>query len=431
MTLGAEMPIIKSVNYLKIAPDVLWRALLRSAVQPGEMRMADTPAEGEKGPPLCWLCAPRDGTAGKERSVGKRRGETGEMERKRIPMKKLFARVLAAAMLVSLFSVNALAADGYSAQTVTDYDGNSYSFSSAKVEKQDLTIDWVEGDTLEEKNATVITMEPGSTLQVSGKNILAWNRYMPSADTGNCSILYDGTVSEEEGNRSYTTDELFGYNDYWKAEVVMVSFVESFDSKTGGKNAYIVLGDEDVQPEPEPEQPQQVFSDVAPTDWYAGFVQTVYEKGLFAGTGDGTFAPNANMTYAEFFTVLSQFDEVLGVTPVEGGEWYDAYVQWAQPYLPQNMKFEPTAPITRQDMAALMGNFIDLYGAESDGFVNEGSAVYTDADDIAGYARDSVQLCYRLGIMSGGDDGSFAPQATATRAQVAVVMVQMARVMGK
>ena len=33
--------------------------------------------------------------------------------------------------------------------------------------------------------------------------------------------------------------------------------------------------------------------------------------------------------------------------------------------------------------------------------------------------------------MSGGDDGSFAPMATATRAQVAVTMVQMARVMGR
>ena len=64
--------------------------------------------------------------------------------------------------------------------------------------------------------------------------------------------------------------------------------------------------------------------------------------------------------------------------------------------------------------------------------VGAGAATtYTDADDIAGYARGSVQLCYRLGIMSGGDDGSFAPLATATRAQVAVVMVQMARVMGK
>ena len=190
-----------------------------------------------------------------------------------------------------------------------------------------------------------------------------------------------------------------------------------------------------TEPEPEepeePEQPQQIFSDVAPTAWYAGFVETVYEKGLFAGAGDGTFAPEANMTYAEFLTVLSQFSgETL--TPVTGGAWYDTYVQWAQPLIPAGMAedFDPVAPITRQDMAALFGTFLSLYDYSAE-TVNPGQAEYTDAASIADYADGGVQLCYQLGIMSGGDDGSFAPEATATRAQVAVTMVQMARVMGK
>ena len=343
-------------------------------------------------------------------------------------MKKLFARVLAAAMLVSLFSVNTLAADGYGPLTVSDAQKNTYSFQSAKLEQRPLFIegvDYSEDGTVTEDAATFLVMEPGSTVTVTGEDYLFWEHYKINPDTGNYYNMFDGMVGSTEGNRTYTTDELFGYSDHWGADVVMVSFNKDWGSAENDfklETYYVVLGDAASQPEPQ--QPQQIFSDVAPTAWYAGFVQTVYEKGLFAGTGDGTFAPNANMTYAEFFTVLSQFDEVLGVTPVEGGEWYDAYVQWAQPYIPQNMKFEPTAPITRQDMAALMGNFIDLYGAESDGFVNEGSAVYTDADDIAGYARDSVQLCYRLGIMSGGDDGSFAPQATATRAQVATILMR-------
>ena len=339
-------------------------------------------------------------------------------------MKKLLARALAAAMLVSLFSVNTLAADGYGAQTMTDYDGTKYSFSSAKVEKKSLSIDWVEGEVMKEENVTVITMEPGSTLEVAGKDIVVWDKYKHSADSGNYSILYDGTVGEYEGNRSYTTDQLFGYNEYWKADVVMVSFTESFSSQTGSKMAYIVLGDK-------AEQPERIFSDVDPNAWYASFVETVYEKGLFAGAGDGTFAPEANMTYAEFLTVLSQFSgETL--TPVTGGAWYDTYVQWAQPLIPAGMaeNFNPTAPITRQDMAALFGTFLSLYDHSGE-TVNPGQASYKDAGAIADYAQSGVQLCYQLGIMSGGSDGTFNPQATATRAQVAVTMVQMARVMGK
>ena len=189
-------------------------------------------------------------------------------------------------------------------------------------------------------------------------------------------------------------------------------------------------GSGSTEPEPEPER---IFTDVAPDAWYASFVETVYEKGLFAGAGNGTFAPEANMTYAEFLTVLSQFSGE-PLTPVTGGAWYDTYVSWAREkeLIPAGMaeNFNPTAPITRQDMAALFGTFLGCYD-HSNETVNPGQASYTDAGSIADYAQSGVQLCYQLGIMSGGSDGTFAPQATATRAQVAVTMVQMARVMGR
>ena len=92
--------------------------------------------------------------------------------------------------------------------------------------------------------------------------------------------------------------------------------------------------------------------------------------------------------------------------------------------------FKPTAPITRQDMAALFASFLETYNVSYDK-VMEGNSAYTDAASISGYAAQGVNVCYQAGIMSGGSDGSFAPQATATRAQVAVTMVQMARIMGR
>lgn len=212
--------------------------------------------------------------------------------------------------------------------------------------------------------------------------------------------------------------------------IYMIQVYSDIDGYAG--DAWVTAeGSGSGQPDPEPEQPERIFSDVDPNAWYASFVETVYEKGLFAGAGDGTFAPEANMTYAEFLTVLSQFSgETL--TPVTGGAWYDTYVQWAQPLIPAGMaeNFNPTAPITRQDMAALFGTFLSLYDHSGE-TVNPGPASYKDAGAIADYAQSGVQLCYQLGIMSGGSDGTFNPQATATRAQVAVTMVQMARVMGK
>ena len=183
----------------------------------------------------------------------------------------------------------------------------------------------------------------------------------------------------------------------------------------------------------QPEQPATVagFTDVAADAWYASFVKTVAEKGLFSGKGNGIFAPNDSMTYAEFLVVLSQFSGET-VTPVEGGAWYEGYVNWAQPLIPAGMAegFNPNAPITRQDMAALFGTFLNAYDYSAEP-VNQNDPAFTDAVSIADYADSGVELCYQLGIMSGKDNNRFDPAGTTTRAEVAVTMTQMARVMGR
>lgn len=179
------------------------------------------------------------------------------------------------------------------------------------------------------------------------------------------------------------------------------------------------------------EQPAAVagFRDVSADSWYAGYVEAVAEKGLFSGKGEGIFGPEDQMTYAEFLVVLSQFSS----EPIPGsaGAWYQGYVDWAEGagLIPDEMQtFVPDAPITRQDMAALFGSFLNVYD-HSGGAVNEGEASFADAGSIADYAADGVQICYQLGIMSGKDGGVFDPMGTATRAEVAVTMVQMARIM--
>ena len=172
------------------------------------------------------------------------------------------------------------------------------------------------------------------------------------------------------------------------------------------------------------------FSDVPADAWYAGYVETVAEKGLFSGNEDGTFAPEANMTYAQFLVVLSQFsgDAISGAE----GAWYQGYVNWANEagLIPAGMQqgFNPDAAITRQDMAALFGSFLNTYDHSGE-TVNSGEASFADAGSIADYAADGVQTCYELGIMSGKDGGVFDPMGTATRAEVAVTMVQMAHIM--
>ena len=217
----------------------------------------------------------------------------------------------------------------------------------------------------------------------------------------------------------------------WEARVLVESSGESVYITTPLTFTVVAAGT--LPEEPEPEQPAQTFTDVTPDAWYYSFVETVAEKGLFAGNGDGTFAPENNMTYAEFLAVLFQFSG--DTLPANSGpNWYDNHVQWAKNsgVIPSAMLagFDPEAAITRQDMAALFGSFLTRYDYEA-APVNTGTPSFSDESDIAGYAKDGVTLCYQLGIMGGNDDGTFAPGNTAIRAEVAVTMVQMARVMGR
>ena len=238
--------------------------------------------------------------------------------------------------------------------------------------------------------------------------------------------------------RNLSTGEYqYGINQQFTLPETGAYELTAFDEGIWTTTAYVMASGGSVQPdpepEPEPEQPATVagFTDVSSGAWYAGYVETVAEKGLFSGNEDGTFGPEDNMTYAQFLVVLSQFSgEPL---PASEGAWYQSYVDWAGEagLIPAGMtSFSPDASITRQDMAALFGNFLAAYDHSGEA-VNEGEASFSDAASIADYAAEGVQTCYELGLMSGNEDGTFAPQDTATRAEVAVTMTQMARVMGR
>ena len=421
-------------------------------------------------------------------------------------MRKLLARVLAAAMVVGLLSVPAFAYDvpdntlleasnpSSGSTTVTDNAGKSYTvyrypavtvFTSRSAMtnfervrnlstgeyqygiNQQFTLPetgayeliafdegiWSTEAYVTAEGSGSVDPEPEATWYKTPDN--RWI-YSDAASTGSVTVTdYEGTsqtvyqypvgtaFSIQSGQMTGGAHTIFLTGLYDLATGTSLSLhnwtlpasgcykLEAYDSWGGPTTyAYVTAGDGSSQPEPEPER---IFSDVAPDAWYAGFVQTVYEKGLFAGAGDGTFAPEANMDYAQFLTVLSQFSGET-ITAVPGGAWYDGYVNWAKEknLIPEEMlkDFNPTAPITRQDMAALFASFLETYNVRYDK-VMEGDCAYTDAASIADYAADGVTACLRAGIMSGNADGSFNPTGTATRAQVAVTMVQMARVMGK
>lgn len=182
----------------------------------------------------------------------------------------------------------------------------------------------------------------------------------------------------------------------------------------------------------------QRFTDVPATAWYYDDVEYSAGHGYFNGTGGGAFSPDASMTRAMFVTVLARLDGVSAddnVSPfddVAAGLWYSGAVAWAAENeivsgVGEN-NFAPNQPVTRQQMAALMARYLAYYAQKNSvAFTATGStAAFSDASQIASWAAEAVTLCRSYGLLSGNPDGTFAPAAASTRAQVAAVVHRLA-----
>ena len=177
------------------------------------------------------------------------------------------------------------------------------------------------------------------------------------------------------------------------------------------------------------------FTDVKADAWYYEAVQYVYEKELFAGVTTTTFEPDAPMTRAMLVSVLWRLEgrpEAPSTNPfsdVQDGKWYTSGVLWAASKeivsgFP-NGTFAPDDSITREQMASLIMRYATYKGIE----LVQGASLdsFVDADKVQGWSKEAVAWAVAAGIISGnkqGDVYTLAPQASATRAQVASILMR-------
>lgn len=93
-------------------------------------------------------------------------------------------------------------------------------------------------------------------------------------------------------------------------------------------------------------------------------------------------------------------------------------------------RFRPDARISRQELATMVYRFAKARGAYTGSMVLESIERFKDADKILPYAREGLAWCDERGIMRGGQgptDGYLMPQADATRAQAAKILVRVSQ----
>lgn len=186
---------------------------------------------------------------------------------------------------------------------------------------------------------------------------------------------------------------------------------------------------EPTTPSTEPTTPSaSAFVDVN-GHWAASYITRAVELGLFSGTSTTTFSPDAKMTRGMIAAVLYRmsgetFNGMASFSDVAANAYYNNAVAWgADKGIIAgigNGMFAPDTEITREQMAVLIYNYAKYAGLDT----ATATLNFTDNGSISSWASEAVAYCVNAGIISGRTDGSFDPQGTATRAEVASILVR-------
>lgn len=174
------------------------------------------------------------------------------------------------------------------------------------------------------------------------------------------------------------------------------------------------------------------FTDVKETDWFYDAVRYVYDNGMMSGTGSATFAPNATTTRGMIVTILHRLEGIPSAsgekfTDVPAAQYYAKAVAWASAngivsgY--GNGCFGPNDPITREQLAAILYRYAQYKGCDVS--VKGNIFTFADGKQVSAYAADTMNWAIGTGLISGVGHNTLSPTGSATRAQVAMILMRL------
>ena len=184
--------------------------------------------------------------------------------------------------------------------------------------------------------------------------------------------------------------------------------------------------------EPGTEEPPAApdFIDVSPDAWYAPAVRWAKENGIMNGVGDDQFAPELDVSRGMLAQILYNMEgrpEAAGgsgFSDVAAGAWYADAVAWAEKngivsgY--SDGAFGPGDPVTRAQTAVLLRNYARYKGED----VSASAPMdFADAGDVPAWGSDAMGWSVGKSIFQ-GDGDRLSPNQTASRAQIAAVMMR-------
>lgn len=171
----------------------------------------------------------------------------------------------------------------------------------------------------------------------------------------------------------------------------------------------------------------RTFTDVPATYWAHDAIQYVVDEGLFSGTSGTTFTPGGTMTRAMLWVVLARMDGV-DTSAATGEAWYQAGLDWA---VEAGISDGTNAngSITRAKFAAMLYRYAEYAGADTAADTSVLNK-FTDTGSISSYAVEPLAWAVTNGIVSGTSATAISPSGSATRAQVATMLMRYAQAFG-
>lgn len=231
----------------------------------------------------------------------------------------------------------------------------------------------------------------------------------------------------------YVSDTIDGYKTQPQPNVKLVSnsFTEAaFDPNSVSGTA--APSTPSTTPTPGASTDVKTFSDIQ-AHWAKDDIEAMAKAGVIDGMGDGTFAPDANITRGQFIKLivaalgLDISADYTGSASDVSGHWAAPYVQAADS---QNLidaafsadgKMKLDQNITREEMASIIARAAKSKNLEA----SAEATSFEDSNTISAWAAEDVTLATKLGIIKGmeTDNGlCFKPVDLSNRAQAAAMM---------
>ena len=182
----------------------------------------------------------------------------------------------------------------------------------------------------------------------------------------------------------------------------------------------------------------EMFSDVTKNWAYPGIQYCVTHK-LMGSTGGDKFAPTMTTTRAQIVQILYNLEgepEVSGTTPFTDltQDWYQDAVLWAYQTGvvagTSSTTFEPDLPVTREQIAVILMEYMTRVLKLERTWTPADLSGFPDADSVSDWAKDAMADAVGLGLISGASNGGqtyLEPQGSATREQVATILMEFCK----